>query len=133
MKKLIAVLFLLIIMIGISGCTINPQANGTFGEKRSVLVSDLEIINDTASHYQYEGGTWYAIGGTIQNNYGQDTSYVKMKATTYDKNGKIVAINDSVELDPKKIQGESQSKFYFDFYDPYTQIVSYKVQIIDAK
>ena len=128
-----AVLLLLIIVTGISGCTINPQANGTFGEKNPVSINDLKILNVSSDHYQYEGKPYFTIAGVIQNNNGENTKYVKMQAITYDKNGEIVAVNDSVELDPKVIQGKSQSNFYFDFYDLKNRIVKYEVKIIDVK
>lgn len=132
MKKLFAVLLLLIIVTGISGCTINPQANSTFGEKKPVSAGDLEIINSSGASYPYEGTTYYTIGGVIQNNYGEDTKYVKMQAITYDKNNKTVAVNDSVELEPKVIQAKGKSNFYFDFEDPGNKIVRYEIKIIDA-
>ncbi len=132
MGKLFAILFLLIIITGISGCTINPQANGTFGEKKPVSVSDLEIINSSGAPYQYEGKTTYTVSGVIQNNFGEDTKYVKMEAITFDKNGEIIATNNSVELDPRVIPGKGRSNFYFDFEDPYSKIVKYQIKIIEA-
>lgn len=132
------ILFLLvitagIITVGISGFIINPTANGTFGDKPPVSINDLEIVNTTASHNQYEGQLYYTIAGVIKNNGGEDTRYVKMEAIGYDKENKTVATNDTVELDPTIIQGQGKSNFYFDLYDPNNAIVRFEVKVIDVK
>lgn len=133
----ILILFLLIIsvgiIVGISGFTINPIANSTFGDKPPISINDLEIINSSGSHYQYEGQFYYTIVGIIKNNAGEDTRYVKMEAIGYDKQNKTVATNNTVELDPTIIQGKGQSNFYFDLYDPNNKIVRFEVKFIEVK
>ncbi|MBI5680857.1 MAG: hypothetical protein HZC47_08195 [Methanobacterium sp.] len=127
------ILFLFLIMVGISGCTIDPIANSTFGEKPPLAINNLEITNSSGAPYQYNGTNYYGIAGIVKNNGEEDTRYVKMEAIGYDKENKTIATNDTVELDPKIIQGKGKSNFYFDLYDPNKKIVRFEIKVIDVK
>lgn len=133
MDKKVLIIFLLIIVIGISGCTINPTANSTFGEK-NISLNAMEILNNTTSdYYEYEGINYYYLEGYIQNNNEYDVFNVKINVTAFDKNGKIIAVNDSAYFEPKNIPANGISYFYVDFNDTAKKIAKYDINIISAK
>ncbi|MCE7698056.1 MAG: hypothetical protein K8E24_004200, partial [Methanobacterium paludis] len=74
MKKITILFVLLILIVGISGCTEKKATNGTWGEKPAANSSSLQVINSTADHYDYNGTTYYYVEGYIQNNAESDAS-----------------------------------------------------------
>ena len=133
MKKLFAILFLLIIVTGTSGCTVNPQANGTFGEKNPVSISDISILNDTGTYDTFGGKGYYYIEGYLKNRQGEDAYNVTMQAKFYDKNDKLIATNESAYIDPKVVPGNGQSYYYIDAQDPEKKIVRYEIKITGVR
>lgn len=132
MNKKILILLLLIVA-GSSGCTIKPTSDGTWGEK-TISLDKIKVLNNTTSdNDEYEGINYFYIEGYVQNNNKWNAFKVKMKATAYDKNGKVVAVNDTVYLDPKSIPASGQSYFNFLFIDQNRTIKRYDVELVDAK
>jgi len=107
--------------------------NGTFGEKTISLESIKVLNNTTTDYYEYNGTNYSYIIGTVQNHNKYDAFKVKMKAIAYNENGKIVATNDTVYLEPKNIPASGQSLFYFEFVDQNKTIVKYDIKVLDAK
>lgn len=131
-KPLIITLLLISFIVVISGCTTKEATNGTFGEK-TISLSNITIVNNvTAEHYKYEGVNYYYIYGSLKNNNKYDVFNLKMKATAFDADNNIVAVNDTFDLNPKVISAGSESKFYFEFEDPDNKIVRYEIQLISA-
>lgn len=131
-KSIIVILLLFAITVSISGCTNKTAQNGTFGEK-IISINNITIINNvTAEHRERNGTNYYYITGYLKNNNKYDAFNLKMKATFYDADGNVVAINDTVYLDPKVIPTASESYFYFRFNDSNNKIVKYELQLISA-
>lgn len=132
-KSTILILLLLAIIISISGCTTDKNAtNGTFGEK-TVSINNITIVNNvTAEHSEANGVNYYYIVGYLKNNNKYDVFNLKMKATTFDAEGKVVAVNDTVYLEPKVIPVNGEAYFGFNFIDNDNRIVNYKLEIISA-
>lgn len=131
-KYIIIIIFIMI--VGISGCTTKTASNGTFGEKtvsvNSIYLSNnttADVFNSTNTNMQY-----YYIGGYLINNNSNDAFNVKILATAYDKDGNVVATNDSAYLYPASIPAKGSSEFYVDFPDNNTNIVRYEVKILSA-
>ncbi|MGF7119193.1 FxLYD domain-containing protein [Methanobacterium oryzae] len=133
MYKKVLIIFLIFIMIGISGCTIDKGVQQTWGEKEISLNKIIILNNTTSDYYEVNGISYYYIEGYIQNNNAHDAFMVKMKATAYDKEGNIVAETDNVYLELKTIPAGEQSYFFFEFTDKNTEIVRYDIKLVDAK
>ena len=132
-KSIISILILLAIIVSISGCTTDKNAtNGTFGEK-NISIKNITIIdNVTAEHDEVNGVNYYYITGYLKNNNKYDVYNLKMKATTYDAEGNVVAVNNTVYLEPKVLQVGEESFFGFNFIDNDNRIVRYELQIISG-
>lgn len=131
-KKFFVILIILGVVV-VSGCTSKTAPNGTFGEK-TVSINNITIVNNvTADHYQHNGTSYYYIYGYLLNENPYDAFNLKMKATVYDANNNVVAVNDNVYLNPKVIPAGGESYFYFNFPDPDNKIVRYDLQLISAK
>jgi uncharacterized protein YcfL len=134
MYKKYLIIILLIIVVGISGCTTKTAPNGTFGEK-TVSVNSIYLSNNTTAdifNSTKTGLQYYYINGYVINNNSNDALKVKMIATAYDANGNIVATNDSIYLNPTAIPAKGASEFYVDFPDNNSDIVRYDVKISSA-
>ncbi len=130
MLKKYLIIIILIVVVGISGCTTKTATNGTFGEK-SISISDLiEANNTTADHYIDNGIQYYYIDGYIKNNNNYDVFNVKFNAIAYDANGNVVATNDTAYLNT--IPSKGITEFYIDFPDPNSKIVRYDLKIVNA-
>jgi hypothetical protein len=127
------ILVMFIFIVAVSGCTEKKATNGTWGEKAPATADSLKIINATADHYDYNGTTYYYVGGYIQNSADSDASNVKMVATFYDASGKVVATNDTFYIKPTTIPAAGQSRFYVKFEDPDNKITSYDVKVTSAQ
>ena len=101
---------MIVLIVGISGCTEKKATNGTWGEKPAANSSSLQVINSTADHYTYNGTTYYYVEGYIQNNAESDASNVKITTTVYDSSGNVFAINDTAYLKPQTIPATGQSQ-----------------------
>lgn len=129
---MIIILLLFAITISISGCTTKEAANGTFGE-RTVSISNITIVNNvTADHSEYNGTNYYYVTGYLKNKNKYDAFNLKMKSTVFDAEGNIVAVNDTVYVNPKVIPAEGESFFGFSFIDNNNQIVRYELQLISV-
>lgn len=131
-KYLIIALFILI--VGISGCTTKTATNGTFGEK-TVSVNSIYLSNNTTADVfngTDTGLQYYYIGGYIINNNSNDALNVKILATAYDRDGNVVATNESAYVYPTSIPAKGSSEFYVDFPDNNSNIVRYEVKILSA-
>lgn len=133
MYKTALIISLLLIVIGVSGCTMKEGETSTFGEKTISLESIKVLNNTTTDYYEYNGTNYSYIMGTVQNRNRYDAFKVKMKAIAYDEDGEIVATNETVYLEPKNIPASGQSLFYFEFVDQNKKIVKYDVKVVDAK
>jgi len=127
-------IIIIILIVGISGCTTKTATNGTFGEKtvssNSIYLSNnstADIYNDTDTGFQY-----YYIDGYLVNNNSNDALKVNVIATAYDANGNVVATNESAYLNPTTIPAKGASEFYVDFPDNNSNIVRYDVKIMSA-
>lgn len=132
-KSTISILLLLTIMVSISGCTTTKNAtNGTFGEK-TVSIKNITIINNvTAEHYYYDGTNYFLIRGYLKNNNKYEAFNLKMKATVYDAEGNVIAVNETVYLEPKVLDVNSDTFFGFTFVDNDNRIVRYELKLISA-
>ena len=127
-KKAIIILILLL-LVGISGCTIKQNANETFGEKTPVGVNSLFIINSTGENYDYNGTTYYYVWGYIGNKAGEEARNVNITASVFDKNGKLIATNSTTNLRPKNIPPQGNSQFSIRFNNYKNNINSFKLNI----
>jgi hypothetical protein len=127
--KIIILFVLLILIVGISGCTEKKATNGTWGEKPPATSASLQVINSTTDHYTYNETNYYYVDGYIQNNAESDASNVKIVTTAYDSSGNVFAINDTAYLKPKTVPATGQSEFYAEFEDPDNKIVRYDVKV----
>ncbi len=131
-KSITAILLLLAITVSISGCTTKEAANGTFGEK-PVSINNITIVdNVTAEHSEYNGTNYYYVTGYLKNNNIYDAFNLKMKATTFDAEGNVVAVNETVYLNPKVIPAEGEAFFGFKFIDNDNRIARYELQLISV-
>ncbi len=132
MEKKFLIIFIFLFLVGISGCTSKEATNGTFGEK-TISTNNITIINNvTANHTEYQETNYYYITGYLKNNNKYDVFHLKMKATTFDAEGNVVAVNDTVYLNPKVISAEGEAFFGFRFTDNDNRIVRYELQLISA-
>jgi len=131
-QLIIVILLILTATVAISGCTTKTAANGTFGQKFISLDSISLSNNTTISNYTYNGTKYYYIEGYLINNNQYDAFNVKINSTAYDKQGSVVATNDSPYLEPVSIPGNGLSFFYVTFNDSNNSIVRYDVKIVSA-
>ena len=132
-KSIVPILILLIVILGISGCTTKTATNGTFGEKIISLDSIYLSNNTTVDRFNYNNTEYYTIQGYIINNNSIDAYHVKVNTTVYDANGNVVATNDSAYFDSTTINAKGISYFAVNFKDPNNLIVRYDVKVVDAK
>ncbi|UTB33122.1 MAG: FxLYD domain-containing protein [Methanobacterium sp. ERen5] len=133
-KKLI-IIVLVLFTISISGCTTKTASNGTFGEK-TISINSIYLSNNTTADVYNGTDTglqYYYIGGYLINNNSNDAFNVKILATAYDKDGNVVATNESAYLYPSSIPAKGSSEFYVDFPDNNSNIVRYEVKILSAR
>jgi hypothetical protein len=132
-KSLLAVLLLFAVIVSISGCTSKTATNGTFGEQ-TISLSNMSIVNNvTNGSYQYNGTNYHYIDGFVKNNNVYDAYDLKMKATIYDVNNTVLAVNDTpyyYSNGPVPAGGEME--FYFEFNDPNNQTDHYSLQLISV-
>ncbi|MCE7698063.1 MAG: FxLYD domain-containing protein [Methanobacterium paludis] len=125
----ILILLMVIVLVGVSGCTEKKATNGTWGEKPAVTTDSLHLVNITAKHYGYNGTTYYYVKGYIQNTAENDATNVNVITTAYDALGKVFANNDTAYIKPTNIPATGQSVFYAIFEDPDNEIANYTVQV----
>jgi hypothetical protein len=125
----ILILLMVIVIVGVSGCTEKKATNGTWGEKSTVTVDSLHLVNITADHYDYNGTTYYYVLGYIQNTAGNDATNVNVITTTYDASGNVFATNDTTYIKPTNVPATGRSEFYANFKDPNNKIVNYDVKM----
>lgn len=132
-KSIMFILLLFAVIISISGCTITKNAtNGTFGEK-IVSINNITIVNNvTAEHKEYNGTYYYYITGYLKNNNKYDAFNLKMKATVFDAEGNMIAVNNTVYLESKVLPAGGESFFGFRFNDNDNRIVRYELQLINV-
>jgi len=133
MDKKVLITFVILFVVGISGCTVDTNANNTWGEKNISLNAITVLSNTTEDHFEYNNITYYYMDGYVQNNNKYDAFNVKMNATAYDQYGNIVAINNTVYIAPKNIPARGESYFYVEFLDPDKKIMKCEVNVINAK
>lgn len=134
MKKAIISLILLLITATIftSGCE-TKTANQTWGEKK-INMTLIELSdNITADHFDADGTSFFYVDGYLLNKNPYDALDLKLKATFYDSQGNVFAVNDTVYIEPKVIASNGASYFYFEIWDPEKKIVNYRVEVIDAQ
>ncbi len=132
-KSILIIFILFILIVSISGCTNTKNAtNGTFGEKE-VSINNITVINNvTADHNEYNGTNYYYVTGYLKNNNKYDVFNLKMKASVFDAEGNIVAVNNTVYLNPKVLPAGGETFFGFRFADNDNRIVRYELQLISA-
>ena len=131
-QYLIIIFIVLTIIAGISGCTTKTATNGTWGEKNFSLNS-ITVSDNTTGNRSMTNDTRYYVSGYLINVNPGDALNVKLKVTTYDSQNNTVAVNDTPYLDPTDIPANGNSYFDARFSDPDKKIVSFKVEIVDAK
>jgi hypothetical protein len=132
-KSWFAVLLLFAVIVSVSGCTSKTAPNGTFGEK-TVSLSNITIVNNvTNSTYQYNGTNYYYIDGFVKNNNPYDAFDLKMKATIYDANNSVIAVNDNpYYYNNGPVPAGGEMEFEFEFVDPNNQIDHYSLQLLNV-
>lgn len=132
-NPILIVLIFLMVIVSTSGCTTTKNAtNGTFGEK-TVTINNITIVNNiTAENLEYNGTKYYIIKGYLKNNNKFDAFNLKMKATVFDAEGNVVAVNNTPYLNPKVLPAEDVSLFSFVFIDNDNRIVRYELQLISV-
>ncbi len=131
-KIYIFFLFLILIILGTSGCIDNTQANTLWGEKKLSL-DDIKVSQNTTGNYSETNESRYYVYGYIINDNPIEAVNPKIKITTYYENGTVFAVNDTPYLYPKNILGKGSSAFYARFYDHDKRIKNFTVEILDAK
>lgn len=134
-KPSILFIILMVILVAISGCTEMYSTNGTFGDKQ-VSVENITVYNVTGEHLLYNDTNYYIIKGNLVNNNQYDAFKVKMRAVAYDSRNRVVAINDSVYVNPRVLPAASNTTFFgIRFIDNQNRIVKFDLQIVsvDAK
>lgn len=134
MTKEYFIIIIFIMIVGISGCTTKTAQNGTFGEK-TVSINSIYLSNNTTADVfngTDTGLQYYYIEGYLINNNSNDAFNVKILATAYDKDGNVVATNESAYLYPSSIPAKGSSEFYVDFPDNNSNIVRNEVKILSA-
>jgi hypothetical protein len=130
--KLLLILTLALLITSISGCTDKTSSNGTFGEK-TISIKNITVYNVSAEPLDYNGTRYYIIKGNIINNNQYDVFNLKMRAVVYDSRNKIVAVNDSVYLNPRVLPANSNTSFFgIRFIDNQNRIARYELQIVSA-
>ena len=126
MKKIMSILILIMVVIGISGCT---SLSNKFSAPSShhPEARNVTILSSSGS---FSDGTYW-INGTLQNNNSFGVASIAYNITGYDKDGNIVA-SDWDYADSKNMAPGSQSTFRYFLDDSDHKIVSYKVRVIDA-
>jgi hypothetical protein len=125
----ILILLMVIVLVGVSGCTEKKATNGTWGEKPVVTTDSLHLINVTTNNYDYNGTHYYYVEGYIQNTAENDATNVNVITTAYDTTGKVFATNDTAYIKPTSVPALGQSKFFAEFEDPDNKIVRYDAKI----
>jgi hypothetical protein len=125
----ILILLMVIVLVGVSGCTEKKATNGTWGEKPTVTTDSLHLINITADHYDYNGTKYYYVEGYIQNTAENDATNVNIITTAYNASGKAFATNETAYIKPTNVPAMGQSEFYVNFEDPNNEIVNYTVKV----
>lgn len=128
-EKFLAI-FLIIVVVGVSGCTINPKSQNTWGEKEPVSVNYLHIINSTGEHYVKNGTNYYYIYGYIKNNAEYNALNVEMHAKVYDNQGNLIQTNDSKYIKLKYIPTNGISYYCLTFKDPENKIARYELKVL---
>jgi hypothetical protein len=123
------ILFSILFIVAISGCTIKATANSTFGEKPPATTGDLYIANSTGNHFDRNNTTYYYVWGYVGNKALKDASNVEITADVFDENDTLIATNNNASLKPETIPTEGQSRFYLRFEDPERKIVRYELKI----
>lgn len=126
------IVFILLFIVGISGCTINQNANQTFGEK-GISLNALFVNNTTSDHYEYEETNYYYVDGDIINNNQNEVFHVKLNVSVFDEKGNLIGYNDTAYFERNSIPPNDKSYFYVDFGDNDNKISRYEIKIIDAK
>lgn len=134
MNKSIIPLILLLITLTVftSGCE-TKTANQTWGEKKINLTLIEVSDNTTTDHYEWEGTKYYYIDGYLLNKNPFDALDVQLKATFFDVEGNVFAVNETPYLEAKSIPENGNSYFYFEVADPDMKIVNYNVEVLSAK
>lgn len=131
-KLIILIIISIVITVSISGCTTSKNAtNGTFGEK-SVSIKNITIINTTSEETTHDDTSYWLVYGHLKNNNQNDVFNLKMKVTAYDAEGNVVAVNDTVHLEPKVISPEGEALYYFTLNNKDKKIVRYELQLISV-
>lgn len=132
LNKNLIIILLLFLIASISGCTTKNATNGTFGQK-NVSINNITIINNvTADHTEVDGVKYYYITGYLKNYNNNEVFNLKMKATAYDSEGNVVAVNDTVYLESRILPIGEEVYFGFNFQDNDNRIVRYELKIISA-
>lgn len=129
MNKKIFAIFLILIIVGISGCTINPKSNETFGEKKLVTADKLYIINSSGELYDINGTSYYIVRGYIGNKGEERSLKAIITAKAFDKDDNLVATNTSAHFQLENIPAKGESLFSLRFKDPNKVITRYELGI----
>lgn len=130
MIKKTIILFIILFIVGISGCTIKNSVNETFGEKKPVGIESLFIINSTGEDHDINGTTYYYVWGYIGNNGVEQSKSVNVTVKVFDTNNKPLATNSTINLRPGNIiQPQDNSYFYVRFNDSKKMIANYTIDL----
>lgn len=130
MIKKTIILFIILLVVGISGCTMKNSVNETFGEKKPVGAESLFILNSTGENHDINGTTYYYVWGYIGNKGGEQSKSVNITVKVFDGNNKLLATNSTINLRPgNSIQPQGNSYFYVRFNDSKKMIANYTIDI----
>lgn len=123
---------IVVFTVSISGCTVNPNTNGTWGEKKLSLDKITVTSNTTGEPFEYKDQTYYGIWGYLENKNDYDAYNVRLEAYAYDAEGNLIATNNTPLFDSPSIPAQGITGFYVDFLDPEKKIVRFEIKIISA-
>lgn len=129
MYKKIIILLLILSVVTISGCTMDTEAERTFGEKNPATTEDLYLVNATGEHYDRNGTMYYFVWGYVGNRAPVPAPGVEITAQFFSENGTLIGTNTTTPYRPSTIPEEGESYFYAGFRDPDQKIASYKLNL----
>ncbi|MBU4535944.1 MAG: FxLYD domain-containing protein [Euryarchaeota archaeon] len=129
MSKKLIILLLILSVVAISGCTMDTEAEKTFGEKDPATTGDLYLINATGDHYDRNDTMYYFVWGYVGNRAPVPAANVEITAQYFSENGTLIGTNTTTPYRPSTIPEQGESYFYAGFRDPDQKIASYKINL----
>jgi hypothetical protein len=129
MDKKIIIVFIILFVVTISGCTFKTESDKTFGQKPNATINDLYIVNSTGDHFVRNGTQFYYVWGYVGNKAGNQAPKVQITVKFYSENGTLIGTNTTAPTRPKIIPSEGQSYYFTRLQDPNKTITNYTISL----